>query len=149
MRTKYEEQLKEATDNTKGKSFDDLVLLPVISYIIENEHVEDVDIAGTAAATPIIETGHDLTIPGAKLNFNFRDPNTRGWSETAVDVSKLVNKAANFYNFLHVYDNDYARLFIIDAALGHIKLQETGRNFVYVSSTLLVPKEHYILVDPT
>ena len=78
-------------------------------------------------------TGFDLTqSTDLTLKFFFRDRAAdRGWSPTELDVDNFLLEATDTQTtdaFVHIYDNDWVGVNLIDAATGEISFTENGRD---------------------
>lgn len=104
---------------------------------IVSEHEEVVNIG---AATPI-STGHDFTqATGMTFKVFVRDQLAdRGWDVAELDVDTMlaISGASTNDGFIHVFDNDFLTIDVIDAATGEITMSENGRDMEYVKSCLV------------
>jgi len=116
--------------------------LPVVgakkAYVCLSEHKADV-LLGTTV-TQII-TGHDLTVPKAKLIITVRDTGTaaspgRPWPDAIIDLD-AYKESTHAFEYLSIYDNDHIRIYLDDLKAGTIRLSAHGRAFTYVKSELL------------
>jgi len=105
-----------------------------------------------------IVTGHNFTQilqdhPAAVLRVKVRDQNpaaTRPWDITEIDIKQMVENfnagIATAHAFIHVHDNDFITVNVVDPATGEIALVDNGRQMHYcwseVASFIETPPLH-------
>ena len=104
--------------------------------------------APIALPAPNVVTGHNFTQinadhPNAKLVIKIVDgPTNRNWANSEIDIATMlenVSDGVNTDSFIHIFDNDFVTVTVVDAATGELSLGESGREVAYCYSEVIAP----------
>lgn len=97
----------------------------------------------TSSASPgtTIVTNLDFTAhPEGELRLLFQDQATNiAWKWNSIDVKALLdsfNSGATLDYYVHIHDNDWIRIDVVDPTTGTIQLTDQGRDMEYVAAQL-------------